>query len=146
MLLLSNFSKIAVVQRNLSNSSKSAFADEKLPPKKFSILLPQDAPAGAYVYNMWATPNLLVEGRSKSKHRSKDPPLWNQIWEDAEEQQRFRGASGAFGARGIAGNTLQLALTLFSFSKADLSCTKFSDIAVNLLMSKEAVDQIRQLK
>lgn len=52
MLLLSNFSKIAVVLRNLSNSSKSAFADEKLSSKKFSIRFTQDASGGAYVYNM----------------------------------------------------------------------------------------------
>lgn len=52
MLLLSNFSKITVVLRNLSNSSNSAFADEKLSSKKFSIRFTQDASGGAYVYNM----------------------------------------------------------------------------------------------
>lgn len=66
MLLLTNFSKIAVVQRNLSNSSKSALADEKLPAKKSSILLPQDAPAAAAACapGMWGTPSLLQEGTS----------------------------------------------------------------------------------
>lgn len=52
MLLLSNFSKIAAVLRNLSNSSKSAFADEKLTSDKFSIRFAQAASRRAYVYNM----------------------------------------------------------------------------------------------
>jgi len=52
MLLLSNFSKIAVVLRNLSNSSKSAFADEKLSSKMFSMHFTQDASGGPYGYNM----------------------------------------------------------------------------------------------
>lgn len=52
MLLLSNFFKIAVVLKNLSNSSKSAFADEKLSSKKFSIRFTQDASGAAYVYSM----------------------------------------------------------------------------------------------
>lgn len=100
--------------------------------------------------NMFITceqpPDLQVDERSKSKYWSEDLPLWNQIWKNAKEQQWFVEVSSAFRVHGIAWNMLQLALTLFSVSKADLSCTKFSDIAVNLLMSKEAVDQIRQFK
>lgn len=66
--------------------------------------------------------------------------------ENAKEQQWLLGVSSVLRVCGIAWKMLQFALSLFSFSKADLSCTKFSDIAVNLLMSKEAVDQIRQFK
>lgn len=91
MLLLTNFSKIAVVQRNLSNSSKSALADEKLPAKKSSILLPQDAPAAAAAAcapGMWGTPSLLQEGTS-------NPSI------DLRMQHFEMGSGKALGAPGL---------------------------------------------
>lgn len=89
MLLLSNF-RIAVAQRNLSNSSKSALADEKLPPEKSSILLPQDAPAVFIACEQ--PPNLQEEGRSKPKPGCEDPALWDEVWEGSEEPRRLWSA------------------------------------------------------